>query len=124
MAPLRFLAHRFNKTALLRQASILVCLIFSLLPVACTLLPPVAGNPTPTPTCPDPEKTLPELRAAWVATVTNIDWPSKPGLPVDTQKQEFINILNQLQKMHMNAVVVQIKPVADAFYPSRYWPWS
>ncbi len=78
-------------------------------------------NPT---TCPDPWKTPPEFRAAWVATVTNLDWPSKPGLPVDTQKQEFINILNHLQKMHMNAVVVQIKPTADAFYPSRYWPWS
>jgi uncharacterized lipoprotein YddW (UPF0748 family) len=124
MASLRFLAHRFNKTVLLLQASVLACLLFSLLPVACTILPPAPGNSTPTPTCPAPGKTSPELRGAWVATVTNLDWPSKPGLPVDTQKQEFITILNQLQKMHLNAVVVQIKPTADAFYPSRYWPWS
>jgi uncharacterized lipoprotein YddW (UPF0748 family) len=124
MATLRLFAHRFKKTALLLQASVLTCLIASLLTVACTTPPPTSGNSPHATTCPDPWQAPPEFRAAWVATVTNIDWPSKPGLPVDTQKQEFINILNQLQKMHMNAVVVQIKPTADAFYPSRYWPWS
>jgi DNA-binding MarR family transcriptional regulator len=30
-----------------------------------------------------------EFRAAWVASVENIDWPSKKGLPVDSQKVEF-----------------------------------
>jgi uncharacterized lipoprotein YddW (UPF0748 family) len=65
-----------------------------------------------------------QLRAAWIATVTNIDWPSKPGLPVATQKQEFINLLDALRQMHMNAAIVQVKPAADAFYPSRYGPWS
>jgi uncharacterized lipoprotein YddW (UPF0748 family) len=65
-----------------------------------------------------------EFRAVWVATVANIDWPAKPNLPIQRQKQAFITILNQLQKMHMNALIVQIKPTADAFYPSRYWPWS
>src|SRR4051794_27307031 len=33
-----------------------------------------------------------EFRGVWVATVENIDWPSKRGLPVDKQKQEFIAI--------------------------------
>lgn len=65
-----------------------------------------------------------EFRAVWIATVENIDWPSKKGLPVDKQKEEFIRLLDLHQKNGMNAVVMQIRPVADAFYPSRYEPWS
>ncbi|GHO64742.1 hypothetical protein KSC_036340 [Ktedonobacter sp. SOSP1-52] len=65
-----------------------------------------------------------QLRAAWIATVTNIDWPSQPGLPAATQQQEYLTHLDELQQMNMNAVVVQVKPTADAFYPSQYGPWS
>jgi uncharacterized lipoprotein YddW (UPF0748 family) len=65
-----------------------------------------------------------QLRAVWIATVANIDWPSKPGLSREVQQQEFVQRLNALQKWHMNTAVVQIKPTADAFYPSRYGPWS
>lgn len=65
-----------------------------------------------------------ELRAVWIATVENIDWPSRRGLPVEQQKQEFINLLNTQQRNGMNAVVVQIRPVADAFYASPFEPWS
>ncbi|PJH94198.1 glycoside hydrolase family 10 protein [Bacillus sp. SN1] len=65
-----------------------------------------------------------ELRAVWIASVLNIDWPSKKGLSVEEQKQEYIKLLDDVQKMGMNAVIVQIKPTADAFYPSAYGPWS
>ena len=65
-----------------------------------------------------------EFRAVWIATVNNIDWPSAKNLTTDQQKQAFINILNQQQKMGMNAVIVQIRPSADAFYQSKYEPWS
>lgn len=65
-----------------------------------------------------------EFRAAWVATVANIDWPSAKNLYPELQKQEFIQILNQLQKNKFNAVIVQIRPCADAFYASQYEPWS
>src|SRR3954469_22815801 len=65
-----------------------------------------------------------ELRAAWIATVVNIDWPSKKGLPVDQQKAEYITMLDSLQHLGMNAVIVQVRPAADAFYPSPYEPWS
>lgn len=65
-----------------------------------------------------------ELRAAWIATVANIDWPSKPGLPVDSQKAEYIRLLDTLKDLGMNAVVVQIRPAADAFYQSDMEPWS
>lgn len=66
----------------------------------------------------------PEFRAAWIATVENIDWPSKKGLPTETQQKEFIDLLEMHRKNGMNAVIMQIRPVADAFYPSPYEPWS
>jgi len=65
-----------------------------------------------------------EFRGVWITTVENLDWPSRPGLPVAVQQQEFTNLLDQVQQMCLNAIVVQIKPVADAFYPSQYSPWS
>jgi DNA-binding MarR family transcriptional regulator len=65
-----------------------------------------------------------EFRAAWVASVENIDWPSKKGLPVDSQKVEFIRLLDMHQRNGLNAVVVQIRPAADAFYASPYEPFS
>jgi uncharacterized lipoprotein YddW (UPF0748 family)/predicted transcriptional regulator len=65
-----------------------------------------------------------EFRAVWVASVENIDWPSKKGLPVDSQKAEFTRLLDMHQRNGLNAVVVQIRPAADAFFPSPYEPWS
>lgn len=65
-----------------------------------------------------------EMRAAWIATVANIDWPSRPGLPPDSQRAEFTRLLDRLQADGMNAVVVQIRPAADAFYASSVEPWS
>ena len=56
-----------------------------------------------------------ELRGVWVASVSNIDWPSKKGLSVEQQKREFLTILDNVKKWNMNAVFVQIKPTADAF---------
>lgn len=65
-----------------------------------------------------------EFRAAWVATVGNIDWPSKKGLPVDSQKVEFVRLVEMHKRNGMNALIVQIRPAADAMYPSPYEPWS
>jgi len=65
-----------------------------------------------------------ELRAVWIATVGNIDWPSRQGLSAQQQQQEFISQLNFLQRSGFNAVIVQVRPAADAFYPSPYEPWS
>ena len=65
-----------------------------------------------------------EFRAAWIATVDNIDWPSKGNFNTDSQKVEFIKILDMHRRNGMNAVIVQIRPAADAFYPSQYEPWS
>jgi uncharacterized lipoprotein YddW (UPF0748 family) len=65
-----------------------------------------------------------EFRAAWVATVANINWPSKPGLPMETQKQEAIALLDFLETHHFNAVILQVRPQADALYKSDIEPWS
>jgi len=65
-----------------------------------------------------------EFRAVWVATVNNIDWPSKPGLSTEQQKKEIIDILNMHSKNGMNAIILQIRPAADAFYKSEFEPWS
>lgn len=70
---------------------------------------------------PAPER---EFRAAWVATVANIDWPSKPGLTTDEQKAEAIAILDCLVSLNMNAVVFQVRPQCDAMYKSDLEPWS
>lgn len=69
-------------------------------------------------------QTKPEFRAVWVATVDNIDWPSQKGLSVDSQKAEFIRLLDLHQQNGMNALIVQVRPATDAFYPSPYEPWS
>jgi len=65
-----------------------------------------------------------EFRALWVATVANIDWPSKPGLSTWDQQRELLAILDRAAAMHLNAIVLQIRPGADAFYASPYEPWS
>lgn len=65
-----------------------------------------------------------ELRAAWIATVDHIDWPSRGNYNSDTQKAEYSRILDMHVRNGLNAVVVQIRPSADAFYPSPYEPWS
>jgi len=65
-----------------------------------------------------------EFRGVWIATVENLDWPSRAGLSAAVQQQEFTKLLDQVKQMCLNAIVVQIKPVADAFYPSQYGPWS
>jgi uncharacterized lipoprotein YddW (UPF0748 family) len=66
----------------------------------------------------------PEFRGVWIASVDNIDWPRRNQWNVDSQKQEFIRQLDLHQRNGMNAVVVQVRPATDAFYPSPYEPWS
>lgn len=65
-----------------------------------------------------------EFRAVWIATVVNIDWPKSSIDNVAKQKADFIEILDTYKKLNYNAVIVQIRSVGDAFYPSQYAPWS
>lgn len=65
-----------------------------------------------------------EFRGVWIATVDNIDWPSRPGLPVDSQRAELRALLDHAAALRLNAVIFQVRAAADAMYPSRYEPWS
>ena len=65
-----------------------------------------------------------QFRGVWIATVHNLDWPSKPGLSNRRIKKEYIKQLDKLRDLGMNAVIVQVRPTADAFYPSEHEPWS
>lgn len=76
---------------------------------------------------PQPEK-LPsskrEMRAIWVASVLNLDFPSSQKLTTEEQKVEFVNLLDSMEKYHFNTIVMQIRPSGDALYNSPYEPWS
>jgi len=65
-----------------------------------------------------------EFRAAWIATVSNIDWPSKPGLSSQQQQAELVALLDKAVELNLNAVILQIRPAADALYASEIEPWS
>lgn len=65
-----------------------------------------------------------EFRGVWVATVRNIDWPSKAGLPVEEQKRELVAMFDRMQSLGLNAIIFHVRPSADALYPSPYEPWS
>lgn len=77
-----------------------------------------------------PQETVPqvtqphEFRAAWIATVDNIDWPNKGTVDPAQQRAEYIRLLDMHVANGLNAVIVQVRPAADAFYPSQYEPWS
>ena len=87
---------------------------------------PVVQPPSLVPT-PSPVQSgnTADLRGVWVSTVYNLDWPSSGSYGnIDKQKQEYVQLLDELQAMGMNAVFVQVRPSADALYPSTLVPWS
>ena len=103
---------------------------------SCTTAPVAPPTPTPPPKPPVPrapaapavELNAPaaprEFRAAWVSTVANIDWPSKAGISAQQQQAEALAILDRAKAMNLNAIVLQVRPGADAIYASEIEPWS
>jgi uncharacterized lipoprotein YddW (UPF0748 family) len=73
-----------------------------------------------------PYKTDPkrEFRGVWMATVENLDWPTNPALPAEKQKQQLIKMLDAHEQTHINAIIFQVRPAADAFYAKSREPWS
>lgn len=65
-----------------------------------------------------------EFRGVWIATVVNIDWPKTSSDMVEKEKADYLEILDTYKKLNFNAVIVQIRSVGDAFYPSNFSPWS
>ncbi|MGW1951012.1 glycoside hydrolase family 10 protein, partial [Streptomyces sp. NPDC001940] len=65
-----------------------------------------------------------QLRGMWIATVANTDWPSAPDLSPEQQRQELCDLLDVAVERRLNAVMFQVRPTADALWPSPYEPWS
>ncbi|GAA4914761.1 hypothetical protein GCM10023334_015020 [Nonomuraea thailandensis] len=104
-------------TALLRTVVLAVLIAAFVSP----LNPPASASAACTV---DPATPKRQLRAMWISSVANIDWPSRTGLSVSAQQAEFRAWLDLAVSKRMNAVVVQVRPTADAFWPSPYEPWS
>ncbi|MCP3930991.1 MAG: family 10 glycosylhydrolase [Bacteroidetes bacterium] len=65
-----------------------------------------------------------EFRGVWVATVRNIDYPRSPTQNSIAHREQWKKLLEKYKKLGFNAVIVQVRPTADAFYPSKLVPWS
>ena len=65
-----------------------------------------------------------EMRATWLTTVANIDWPMPTTSDVEQQKNELLEILDACAETNMNTVLFHIRPACDALYKSKYEPWS
>lgn len=99
------------------------CALSLLLLISCvgSSAPRLVAAPEATPEAPPAPR---EFRAVWVASVANIDWPSRAGLPVAQQRAEILTLLDLAQSLNLNAIVLQVRPSADALYPSNLEPWS
>jgi uncharacterized lipoprotein YddW (UPF0748 family) len=102
-------------------ASTLTVTVGSLAPAA-ALTAPAGTTRTAASGIPAPRKR--ELRAMWISSVVNIDWPSAAGLSAEQQRAEFLHWLDVARDFRLNAVFVQVRPTADAFWPSPHEPWS
>lgn len=71
-----------------------------------------------------PPRVMRELRAVWVASVGNIDWPSTNGLSTAQQKAELVGLLDRAVQLKLNTIILQVRPACDALYASRIEPWS
>ncbi|HEX7862579.1 MAG TPA: family 10 glycosylhydrolase [Verrucomicrobiae bacterium] len=83
-----------------------------------------ADTNTPSPPAAIPPKVDREFRAAWIAVVSNIDWPSKPGLSAEQQKTELRALIEKAAELRLNAILFQVRPGCDAVYRSIIEPWT
>ncbi len=65
-----------------------------------------------------------EFRGAWIATVNNIDWPSRPGLSTAEAQKELRHLITTAAGLNLNCVIFQVRPACDALYSSKLEPWS
>lgn len=64
------------------------------------------------------------MRGLWIATVANIDWPSRTSLGADAQRAELVDILDRASLLGINAIVFHVRPAGDAVYQSQLEPWG
>jgi uncharacterized lipoprotein YddW (UPF0748 family) len=101
----------------------LIAVALLALATACTRATTAPGAP-PAPTDTAPPPIAREMRGVWIATVANIDWPSRATLTADQQRAELSDLLDRAAAVGLNAVVLQVRSAADATYPSSLEPWS
>lgn len=65
-----------------------------------------------------------EFRGMWIATVSNVDWPSQSGLSAQKQRTQLLRLLDSAVARRLNVVILQVRPAADALWPSTLEPWS
>ncbi|MEX2182518.1 MAG: family 10 glycosylhydrolase [Gemmatimonadaceae bacterium] len=110
--------------AAIRAAAVLAALM------AMFVTAPHAQSPFVPEPCPlaDPSCLPPQLRrefrGLWIASVGNIDWPSRPGLSPDVARAELRALLDRAKASGLNAVILQVRPAGDALYSSALEPWS
>ncbi len=63
-----------------------------------------------------------EVRAVWLTTAFGLDWPK--SYERESQKEEIINILDQLKYANFNTVMLQVRARGDLIYPSKIEPWA
>ncbi|MBA3467147.1 MAG: family 10 glycosylhydrolase, partial [Gemmatimonadaceae bacterium] len=102
------------------RTDFLACILSLAASVACNAQSPASKADSFT----TPPALARELRGVWVASVSNIDWPSKPGLSTADQQRELLTILDRCAELKLNAVILQVRPGADALYASELEPWS
>lgn len=93
---------------------------------AFTMMPPASAAPR-TGAAPDGRgggRAASQMRGVWLATVANRDWPSKPGLSASQQRSELLTHLDTAVRHRLNTVFFQVRPTADALWPSPWEPWS
>ena len=123
----RFCNHSASKTGVVLEhtlcfpvnSNVLRLALFCLLTLGCAHAATISPAPWPV-----PPTVAREFRGVWVATVNNIDWPSKRGLPTQQQKDELIALLDKCVALKLNVVVFQVRPACDALYASKIEPWS
>jgi len=105
----------------IRPIAVVAVLSAAMLGGACSPAPPSAAPRAAAEAVPALRR---EFRGVWIATVANIDWPSRPGLPADSQRAELTALLDRAAALHMNAIVFQVRPAGDALFRSQLEPWS
>ncbi len=68
-----------------------------------------------------------EVRAVWLTTLSNLDWPLTKATNPSTrerQKQQLCDILDKLAAANVNTVLLQTRIRATTLYPSDYEPWD
>jgi uncharacterized lipoprotein YddW (UPF0748 family) len=114
-----FLLLSFRAT--LRAVMLLVAAV-AVLTTACASRPATPAERADDPAMPPPVER--EFRGVWIASVANLDWPSVPGLSPDSQRAELLAMFDRARELRLNAVILQVRPAADALYPSALEPWS